>query len=165
MRLTRAADYAVRVMIHLAGLKPGTRVTRSALAQAANVPEDFIGKVLQALVRARLVFSHRGALGGFELACAADRTSLLEVIEAIEGPVALNYCLVEGQTCEREGWCAAHFVWIDAQEAMTSVLRRAMLADLARESKARLSTLTVTQIQRAESHEDEADRSPGEPRV
>src|ERR1017187_11014032 len=58
MQLTRAADYAVRVMIHLAGLPPGARVSRSELSVIAECPEQFLCKVLQNLTRAGLVISH-----------------------------------------------------------------------------------------------------------
>ena len=67
MQLTRAADYAVRVMMHMAGLPPGTRTSRADLANAANCPEQFLSKVLQDLTHAGLVTSHRGNTGGFEL--------------------------------------------------------------------------------------------------
>ena len=80
MQLTRAADYAVRVMIHLAGLPPGARVSRSELSAIAECPEQFLCKVLQNLTRAGLVISHRGNTGGFELEelhrTASDRTEL-----------------------------------------------------------------------------------------
>lgn len=102
MQLTRAADYAVRVMIHLATLPEGTRVQRNALAEATDVPESFMSKVLQGLVRARLVVSRRGVEGGFELAKDAEQISLLNVVEAIEGPIQLNFCLGSADACERQ---------------------------------------------------------------
>jgi Rrf2 family protein len=135
MQLTRAADYAVRVMIHLATLPAGTRVQRNTLAEATGVPESFMSKVLQGLVRARLIASRRGVDGGFELSVSAQTTSLLDVIEAIEGPIQLNFCLGPGHNCERQNYCAAHFVWAEAQDAMTAVLRRAKIAELAERSK------------------------------
>lgn len=135
MQLTRAADYAVRVMIHLASLPGGTRVQRNALADATDVPESFMSKVLQGLVRARLIASHRGIDGGFELVVPAETTSLLEVVEAIEGPIQLNFCLGQGHNCDRQNHCAAHFVWAEAQEAMTNVLRRTNIAELAQRSR------------------------------
>lgn len=131
MQLTRAADYAVRVMIHMAGLPPATRIQRTALAGATAVPESFMSKVLQALVRARLITSRRGVDGGFELTRPPERVSLLDVVEAIEGPIQLNFCMMSNDSCERHTSCPAHFVWADAQAAMTSVLKRASLADLA----------------------------------
>jgi len=133
MQLTRAADYAVRVMIHLAGLPPETRASRADLAAAAECPEQFLSKVLQSLSRAGLVMSHRGNTGGFELSSDHRNASVLAVVEAIEGPMRLNVCLTSDHACERQGWCPAHAVWVDAQVAMVGVLQRAFIGDLARQ--------------------------------
>ena len=132
MQLTRAADYAVRVMVHLAGLPPSARVSRGDLSIAADCPEQFLAKVLQSLTRAGLVVSHRGNTGGFELDELHRSASILEVIEAIEGPIRLNLCLTSDHACTRQGWCPAHCVWGTAQDAMVSVLRAATIDDLAR---------------------------------
>src|SRR5215471_5137178 len=113
MQLTRAADYAVRVMIHLAGLPTGTRVSRDDLAQAAECPEQFLSKVLQNLARAGLIVSHRGNTGGFQLPPAGTEATVLTVIEAIEGPIRLNLCLSSTHACNRSGWCPAHTVWAE----------------------------------------------------
>ena len=131
MQLTRAADYAVRVMIHLAAMPPGTRVNRDSLAAASEVPTHFLSKVLQVLVRARLVVAHRGTSGGFALALPAEQVSVLRVVEAVEGPIALNVCATSGPGCSRQGWCPAHFVWLEAQAALTQVLKNASIARLA----------------------------------
>ena len=135
MQLTRAADYAVRVMVHLAGLPPETRSSRTELAAAAGCPEQFLSKVLQSLSRAGLVVSHRGNTGGFELSTARRNPSVLDVVEAIEGPVRLNLCLTSDHACERQGWCPAHDVWAEAQIAMIQVLQRASIGDLARRAE------------------------------
>jgi Rrf2 family protein len=133
MQLTRAADYAVRVMIHMAGLDAGTRASRSELAAAAACPEQFLSKVLQSLNRAGLIVSHRGKCGGFELPPSGTDATVRNVIEAIEGPIRLNLCLATDHACERQGWCPAHAVWADAQRAMAAVLDSARIGDLARE--------------------------------
>jgi len=132
MQLTRAADYAVRVMIHLAGLPPESRVSRSELSSAAECPEQFLSKVLQNLTRAGLVVSHRGNTGGFELDERHRHATLLQVVEAIEGPIRLNNCLTSDHGCSRQGWCPAHPVWADAQRAMVAVLGATNISDLAR---------------------------------
>jgi len=132
MQLTKAADYAVRVMVHLAGLPPGARTSRDALAAAAECPEQFLSKVLQSLTRAGLVQSHRGNTGGFELPTDRRETSLLAVIEAVEGPLRLNVCVHAEQACTRQSWCPAHGVWVEAQTAMTEVLRKATIGEMAR---------------------------------
>ncbi len=134
MQLTRTADYAIRVMIHLSGLPPGARVSREKLADWAQVPGEFLAKVLQSLTRARLINSHRGSRGGFELARSASRISMLHIVEAVEGPTELNVCLRQDTACERSWRCAAHEVWKKAQSAMTEVLAGAMLDQLAVQS-------------------------------
>ena len=135
MQLTRAADYAVRVMIHLATLPLGTRVKRNDLAAAAEVPPHFLSKVLQLLGRARLILAHRGITGGFSLSAPAEQVSVLRVVEAIEGPIQLNVCLTGGAGCSRQGWCPAHAVWLEAQAALTQVLKNASIAKLAAEAR------------------------------
>jgi len=137
MQLTRAADYAVRVMIHLAGLPPETRASRAELALAAECPEQFLSKVLQNLTRAGLVLSHRGNTGGFELPNIRRSTTVLEVVEAIEGPMRLNVCLNSDRSCARQEWCPAHDVWVSAQAAVAQVLRDATIIELARQAAIR----------------------------
>jgi Rrf2 family protein len=132
MQLTRAADYAVRVMVHLAGLPQGTRVSRTELSAAAECPEQFLSKVLQNLTRAGLVISHRGNTGGFELEERHRTVTLLQVVEAVEGPIRLNLCLVSDHLCNRQRWCPAHSVWAEAQQAMLAVLSSATIGDLAK---------------------------------
>jgi Rrf2 family protein len=131
MQLTRAADYAVRVMIHLAGLPPGARISRSELSAAAECPEQFLCKVLQNLTRAGLVISHRGNTGGFELEELHRTASLLEIVEAVEGPIRLNLCLTNDHACTRQGWCPAHCVWANAQAALLQVLKDSNISQLA----------------------------------
>jgi len=134
MQLTRAADYGVRVMIHLAGLQPGTRISLPEMAEAVEVPEHFLSKVLQMLCRRGLVQSHRGAGGGFELVADANTISILDVVEAMEGPIQLNVCLGEYGSCGRKSWCPAHKVWVEAQKALVEVLRRESIANLAQQA-------------------------------
>jgi len=131
MQITRASDYAVRVMIHLASLPLSSTIRQSELSKATEVSGHFLSKVLQQLVRAGLIRSQRGAGGGYALAIAASSVSLMDVVEAIEGPVRLNQCLEEGPSCDRKVWCPAHRVWAEAQAAVTNVLAGASMAELA----------------------------------
>ena len=131
MRLTRAADYAVRVMIHLATLPAHERALLPALARATGAPQSFLSKVLQALCRAGFIVSRRGQSGGFEILPPGRKASIRMVVEAIEGHIALNLCLVYGASCGRKSSCPAHPIWSQAQEAMLDVLNTATVADLA----------------------------------
>jgi Rrf2 family protein len=124
-------------MIHLATLPSGTRVRLAALAEAAEVPATFMSKVLQSLVRARLIASCPGVNGGFELMASPSQVSILDIVEAIDGPLQLNLCVTTPPGCEREPWCAAHLVWAKAQQAMMKILRSATIGKLAQASLAR----------------------------
>lgn len=135
MQLTRAADYAVRVMVHLATLPAHERALLPALADATGAPESFLSKVLQALSHAKLIASQRGQSGGFEILPAGRQASMREVIEAIDGPLCLNVCLLSERACGRAKRCPAHPVWVRAQEAMLDVLSSAVIADLACEAR------------------------------
>jgi Rrf2 family protein len=137
MQLTRAADYATRVMIHLASRPPFERVLLPTLARETGAPESFLSKVLQALSRAKLITSRRGQFGGFEILAKGREASMREVIEAIDGPVYLNVCLIADGSCPRDSWCPAHPVWVRAQKAMLDVLSGALIAELASKSAAR----------------------------
>lgn len=138
MQLTRAADYAIRVMVYLAGLPSGTRTPRSDLAAAADCPEQFLSKVLQYLTRAGLVTSHRGNTGGFELPDAHRQASVFEIVEAVEGPIHLNVCTGGDHLCSRQEWCPVQPVWKEAQEKMLDVLRSARIHELAKTLPPRL---------------------------
>jgi hypothetical protein len=80
MQLTRAADYGVRVMIHLAGPSTQERISLPALAEAADAPESFLSKVLQALSRAGLISSRRGQSGGFQISARGRVASMPECL-------------------------------------------------------------------------------------
>jgi Rrf2 family protein len=131
MQLTRAADYAVRVMVHLATLPPEKRAFLPDLAQATSTPESFLSKVMQALAHAGLISSRRGKAGGFAILPHGREATMREVIEAIDGPICLNVCLSGNRDCERKSWCPAHPVWARAQRAMIDVLMNVTVSAMA----------------------------------
>jgi Rrf2 family protein len=139
MQITRATDYAVRIMIHLATLPEETRVASPDLARAIQAPESFVSKVLQQLVQHGMVSSHRGAGGGFQLTVLPESVSLLDVVELVEGPLQINLCLGGEASCDLSSWCGAHPIWNEAQAALKNVLASASIARLARDSMANLA--------------------------
>jgi Rrf2 family protein len=132
MKLTRGGEYGIRGVLYLARHDDGKISMLSAIAKAQDVPPRFLAKIFQALAKAGVVKSHRGAKGGFSLARPASEITIKDVIEAIEGPIYLNVCLVGQGECSRDKICPVHAVWEEAQEKMMSVLDRANFADLAR---------------------------------
>ena len=131
MQLTRAADYAVRVMIQLAAPQANERVSLPELAEATGAPESFLSKVMQTLAGAGLISSRRGQAGGFQISSRGRAASMREVVEAVDGSIYLNVCLISGMSCSRKVSCPAHPVWARAQQAMLDVLSNASIAAMA----------------------------------
>jgi Rrf2 family transcriptional regulator, iron-sulfur cluster assembly transcription factor len=130
LRLTNAGDYAIRGMIHIASLPEGAVALRSEIARAQGIPSSFMAKILRSLVRARLLRSSRGVHGGFALARSASEITLLDVVEAIEGPLSLTDCTPESDGCVRSEECPAHVVWLSVQTKMADVLSGTSLEEL-----------------------------------
>ncbi len=130
MRLTRGADYGARGIMHLAAQPPEAVVLVKDIASAEGLPESYLSKIFQELAKDGLVRSHRGAKGGFSLARPAEAITLREVIEAIEGPIALNRCLSPTEGCEFQDTCPLRPVLAQAQEQFLAVLDRTTLRDL-----------------------------------
>lgn len=132
--ISRATDYAVRILVALQAARP-ERVTAGSLAQATSIPADQVLKVVGPLARQGWVQSFRGAVGGFALAGPLDQITLLDVVELFEGPLHVQTCTgVAG--CEFSARCAAHVVWLEAEQALRRVLARYTMADMAARMRA-----------------------------
>ena len=132
IQLTRASDYALRGMQYLASQPGGSVCMLSKISETQGVPSSFLGKIFQNLSRANIVNSHRGAGGGFSLARPADEITLLEIIEATEGPLALYDCIADEGACSAfRNDCTIMLVLRDAVEALREVFGKSTVADLA----------------------------------
>lgn len=129
-QLTRACDYALRVMTRLAEFPVGNIVHLPALAYSENIPSHFLSKILQQLTRVGYVKSHRGAAGGYSLKKSPADITLLEIVEAINGPIVLNQCLSPGQRCERMPWCSIYGVCAEARDKVLEVFGGVTLMDV-----------------------------------
>lgn len=121
-KVTRKADFAIRGMLHL-GAHPDGKASLDEIAEAEAIPKPFLAKILQALSKKNLIRSSKGPSGGFMLLRSLDKVTLLDVIEAVEGEISLNRCLVEGNGCSRNNYCAAHTVWMECQEKLITTLK------------------------------------------
>src|SRR5512145_2976188 len=110
MKLTRGGEYGIRGVLYLAQQNDGKVSMLSAIAKTQDVPPRFLAKIFQALAKAGVVKSHRGAKGGFSLARPAAEITIRDVIEAVEGPVFLNVCLAGAGDCTRDQICPMHAV-------------------------------------------------------
>jgi Rrf2 family protein len=122
MQITRQADYAVRAIVYLAELGQDQRAATSHIAQEKQIPPSFLAKIVSQLSVAGLLQTSRGARGGVSLAKSPEQISLLEVVEAIDGPIYLNECVADGSSCTFGDTCPMKPVWCDAQQELVNRL-------------------------------------------
>lgn len=122
-------DYAVRSVVALR--RAGRRLKAREIAAEMEIPEKFVPQILGSLIKAGLVTSVAGPDGGYALAQDPAEISLLEVIEASEGPILSQKCVLRGGRCQTNGTCVVHDAWAGAQVALAERLARTSFADLA----------------------------------
>jgi len=123
MQITRQADYAVRAVLHVAQLKENELLATSVIAEDENIPLPFLAKIVSQLSVKGILDAMRGASGGVRLARPAAEISLLEVIEAIDGEISLNRCVINAETCTSTSTCPVHEVWCEAQRDLVRRLQ------------------------------------------
>lgn len=136
LQLTRDGEYAVRAVVFLAAQPEGKVSLINEISEEQEVPKSYLSKIMQHLTRAGLVKSRRGAKGGFMLARPAASITLRETIEAVEGPIYLNVCLIRKGECHRDDLCPVHPVWKEAQKKLVEVLDSKTMADLVKDAEA-----------------------------
>lgn len=130
IRLTNLADYAVVLMGHLA--RKDVRANASDLGSETGLPVPTVSKILGAMSRAGILVSHRGLKGGFSLARPASEISVADIIEAVDGPIALVHCVENAPgDCNLEPVCAMRVHWQVINSAVRDALGGVMLADIA----------------------------------
>lgn len=128
--LGRTGDYGVRAVLDVARAHGAGRRKTREIAGAMNIPVRYLSQILALLVRADILTATAGPSGGYELARTPDDLTLLDVVEAVEGPVSLDRCVVRGIPCSSDGICAVHDAWSAAQDAMVDRLRDTTFAEL-----------------------------------
>jgi len=131
LQLTRGGEYALRAMTYLARFPEGHVASLHDICEAQDIPESFLAKILQSLSRSGLAMSQRGAHGGFALARPAAEITMRDIVEAVDGPIALNACVLWPDDCRRSEACEVHKAWLLAQEQLMSVLDTVTLSTLA----------------------------------
>ena len=123
MQITRQADYAVRAVLYLAQMGPDRRAATRQIAQEKKIPPSFLAKIVSQLSVAGLLQTSRGARGGVSLARSPDQISLLDVVEAIDGPILLNECVLSANACSFGENCVIRPKWCNAQSNLVEGLK------------------------------------------
>ena len=132
MRLSSMADYAVVMMIAAARHCGGARVNAVQLAEETGLPAPTVQKLVSRLSAAGLLKSVRGAGGGFKLARPAAAITLADIVEAVEGPIALAACVEPGRSdCTLEPGCSLRPHWPMVNDVLRTALAGIRLTELA----------------------------------
>ncbi len=130
LRIQRLTDYAIVLLVHLARER-SRAFSATELSLETRIPIETVYKVLKGLRRQGILTSQRGAAGGYTLGCAPSEMNLADVIECMEGPIAMTDCSVEDAcNCEAEPHCAVGPHWPAINGAVRSALAGVMLTDL-----------------------------------
>ena len=153
LRISRLTDYATVVLAQMARA-PETVHTAADLAAHTHLARPTVSKLLKQFVREGLLTSYRGAHGGYLLARSPERISAAEIIDMIEGPMAMTECSLEDRHCELEAVCGVGHHWQRINRAIRDALEEVTLADLARSSAVPLQRMNLRRAVTGEVHVD-----------
>lgn len=129
LRISKLADYATVIMAYCAQ-QAHNSLNAKEIAQATAITSPTVSKVLKILHSAELLLSSRGAQGGYRLARPAEKISMLEIVTAVDGAIALTDCNKLHKPCELELACTTRHGWQVINQAIFSALNRITLADI-----------------------------------
>ncbi len=129
LRVTKLTDYATVVLTALAA-RPGAVLSAAGLAELAGLEAPTVSKVLKPLAQAGLVEGFRGVNGGYRLARTADAITLVEIVEAMEGPLGMTECSLHAGTCGIESSCGVRANWRRINDVVADALGAVTLADM-----------------------------------
>jgi len=130
MQVTRASEYAMLGLLALSRRPVGTVAMVEVLAEEEGIPASFLGKIFQSLTKAGIVKSARGSGGGFALLQSPNSVTVLQVIEAVEGPIAFQRCLEPEADCTHMGGCALCGLFSEAQDRVKEVFAKTTVTEL-----------------------------------
>jgi len=132
---SRACEYAIQALIHLAGRPAGGYVTVREVASKSDIPFHFLGKIVQQLTKRGVLIANKGPGGGITLAGPADEINLLQVVDAVDGldDIATR-CVIGYAKCNDENPCPLHSDWEKNRKQILDMLTRTTLGQLARKS-------------------------------
>ncbi len=121
MKITRAAEYAVRSILHLAALSEGEMAHVDEIADAQEMPKPFLQILLSSLVKDGILRSDKGKNGGYALDRPPGEITLRTIVEAVGGEIHLSHCLERKGECKHDGNCRVQRVWREAQAKLLAV--------------------------------------------
>jgi Rrf2 family transcriptional regulator, iron-sulfur cluster assembly transcription factor len=143
MLFSRPTEYAIRGLSELAGRNPAVTVLLDDLVSGTDLPRDFLAKVFQRLVRAKILRSSKGRGGGFALTRPSHEVTLMQIIEALEGEQRMDQCVVGLERCNDQMPCPQHDLYKPIRQRLKDYLNTTTLADLSASLKVKKQYLTT----------------------
>ena len=142
-KLSRGAEYAIRGVLYLSTQPRGKVSYIEEISKSQEAPKAYLAKIFQVLAKKGYLKSYRGPEGGFALIKDPKTISVLDIIEAMEGPVHLNECLIHAGYCQRDKFCPVHDMWHMAQKKLMDFLSACSFEDLARAGRIKAKQAAV----------------------
>jgi Rrf2 family protein len=147
LRLSKKADYALIAMKHLALNAGAPSTSAREIAEQYDIPIELLAKVLQRLVRTGLLASTQGTRGGYTLSRAPKSISVVDVIQAIDGPFTVTACSTEKHDCEQYSKCSVRDPLWQIRERIVAALGTVTLSEMAADQD--IATAPVAVVRRA----------------
>jgi FeS assembly SUF system regulator len=135
LRITKLTDYGIVLLVQLANGERQRSQNARTMAEATSLPLPVVSKILKALAQGGLLTSQRGSKGGYALARRPEEINVAEIIDALEGPIALMECSVGPGHCEQETSCPVRDPWQRINQAILETLKHVTLRELVEESQ------------------------------
>lgn len=132
MKISHKADYALSAVLYMSKQPQEKRNSINAIAESERVPRDFLAKILKELTTAGIIKSFKGVHGGYQLAKSANQISVLDIIEAMDGPLGINLCVRGEHGCSRDkdGHCSMYSFWNKMQNQVRTAFKAETMAKL-----------------------------------
>lgn len=123
MQISRKSDYALRAMVYVAAWESDKICSINEIAEAEQVPREYLAKILKELSVQGLLHSYKGINGGYRLAKSRDDITFLSIVESMQGKIAVNDCIRSDERgCSKKPQCAMHSFWLAEQDRVTKSL-------------------------------------------
>jgi len=130
LRITKEADYGIVLLAVMAEHEAGEIHTAREVAERSGLPLPMVSKIMRSLARGEVLTSHRGVTGGYSLDRSPGKTTVAEVIRAIDGPISMVQCGVEPGACEREPVCPTRINWARISREVERALERIPISEM-----------------------------------
>jgi Rrf2 family protein len=130
VQITRQADYAIRAILYLSQIGQDRPVATRTIAREKQIPPSFLAKIVSQLSLVGLLQTSRGATGGVQLSRPPSLITLLEVVEAIDGPILLNDCVGTRSSCALQDSCPAHPIFCQIRAELVERMKNVTFEDM-----------------------------------